>query len=496
MEKSEKNMTELDTFIPKDESGIKNGKYEVTKGDTEAALGGQFDPFKARVLEHPVSEAGTLIHLLKSCLGTGILAMPLAFRCSGLLVGIFATIIESIICGHCAYILVVCAHDLCRRSGRPILTFADVAEEACRRGPPWSKKYSKFARRMVDIGIFVTYFGTCSAYAVIVAANFDKVTGYYWGSLDVRMYLLILLVPLIILCYVPNLKYLTPVSMISNGFMGVGILITIYYLVVGLPSIKSEQLVGDIAQFPTFFSITIFALEAIGVVMPLENNMRRPQRFIGLTGVLNQGLAAVTILYILVGFLGYLRFGEATFANVTLNLPEEDIAAQIVQILIGLAIFGTFGLQFFICLEILWNGIKDHFTKYPTIANYVLRTIMVIVAVCIAIAVPTIGPFISLIGALCFSFLGIVIPILIEIVTFWEKGFGKYNWKIYKNAIVIIVGLLALIFGTKSAVEDIVDLYTTKPESMFFKNLFDLFNVSTNALIHNTSVPINVTSGN
>ncbi|KAB0804769.1 hypothetical protein PPYR_01739 [Photinus pyralis] len=421
--------------------------------------------------------------------------MPLAFRCSGLLVGIIATIIESIICGHCAYILVVCAHDLCRRSGRTILTFADVAEEACRRGPPWSKKYSKCARRMVDIGIFVTYFGTCSAYAVIVAANFDKVTGYYWGSLDVRMYLLILLVPLIILCYVPNLKYLTPVSMISNGFMGVGILITIYYLVVGLPSIKSEQLVGDITQFPTFFSITIFALEAIGVVMPLENNMRRPQRFIGLTGVLNQGLAAVTILYILVGFLGYLKFGDATFANVTLNLPEEDIAAQIVQILIGLAIFGTFGLQFFICLEILWNGIKDHFTKYPTIANYVLRTVMVIVAVCISIAVPTIGPFISLIGALCFSFLGIVIPILIEIVTFWEKGFGKYNWKIYKNAFVVIVGLLALIFGTKSAVEDIIDLYTTKPDSMFFKNLFDLFNASTNALVHNTSVPINVTSG-
>lgn len=487
-------MTELDTFIPKDESGITNGnaKYEITKGDTEAALGGQFDPFKARVLEHPVTEVGTLVHLLKSCLGTGILAMPLAFKCSGLLVGVIATIIESIICTHCAYILVVCAHELYRRSGRTVMTFADVAEEACRRGPPWSKKYSGFARRMVDIGIFITYFGTCSAYSVIVAKNFDKVTGYYWGSLDVRMYLLILLVPLIILSYVPNLKYLTPVSMIANGFMGVGILITMYYLVIDLPTIKTEQLTGDLAQFPTFFSITIFALEAIGVVMPLENNMKKPQKFIGLGGVLNQGLAVVTILYILVGFLGYLKFGEATYANVTLNLPEEDIAAQIVQILIGLAIFCTFGLQFFICLEILWNGVKDHFTKHPTIANYILRTVMVIVCVCIAIGVPTIGPFISLIGALCFSFLGIVIPILIEIVTFWEKGFGKYNWKIFKNIIVILVGLLALIFGTKSAIEDIIDLYTTKPESMFLKNMRDLFNVSD--VLSNGTFPLNNSS--
>lgn len=492
MEKSEKPMTELDTFIPKDESGITNGsaKYEIQKGDPEAALAlsGQFDPFKARVLEHPVTELGTLVHLLKSCLGTGILAMPLAFKCSGLLVGVFATVIESLICTHCAYILVVCAHELYKRSGRTIMTFADVAEEACRRGPPWSKKYSGLARRMVDIGIFITYFGTCSAYSVIVARNFDYVTGYYWGSLDVRIYLLILLVPLIILCYVPNLKYLTPVSMISNGFMAVGIAITCYYLVIDLPPVTNEKLSADITLMPTFFSITIFALEAIGVIMPLENNMRKPQKFIGLCGVLNQGLAAVTLLYILVGFLGFLKFGDATEANVTLNLPQSDIAAQIVQILIGLAIFGTFGLQFFICLEIAWNGIKDRFKKHPTLANYVLRTVMVIAAVSIAIGVPTIGPFISLIGALCFSFLGLIIPILIEIVTFWEKGFGRYNWKIIKNVIVLLTGILALIFGTKSAIQDIIDLYTQKPIGEFFSNLTALFDLSKEVVFGNNTI--------
>lgn len=47
--------------------------------------------------------------------------------------------------------------------------------------------------------------------------------------------------------------------------------------------------------------------------------------------------------------------------------------AQIVKILIALAVFCTFGLQFFVCVEIVWNGIKDYFTKRPTIVNYVLR---------------------------------------------------------------------------------------------------------------------------
>lgn len=52
--------------------------------------------------------------------------------------------------------------------------------------------------------------------------------------------------------------------------------------------------------------------------------MEKPQRFIGLCGILNQGMAGVTLSYILIGFLGYLKFGDATLANVTLNLPKDE----------------------------------------------------------------------------------------------------------------------------------------------------------------------------
>lgn len=122
-------------------------------------------------------------------------------------------------------------------------------------------------RKLVDIGIFITYFGTCSAYTVIVAKNFEKVLAYYIGhETDIRLCIFALLIPLIILCYTPNLKYLTPVSMIANVFMGLGLGITCYYLVVDLPPVETSNLTAPIQTFPTFFSITIFALEAIGVV--------------------------------------------------------------------------------------------------------------------------------------------------------------------------------------------------------------------------------------
>lgn len=80
--------------------------------------------------------------------------------------------------------------------------------------------------------------------------------------------------------------------------------------------------------------------------------------------------------------------------------------------------------------------------------------------VLLAVAVPTIGPFIGLIGAFCFSLLGLIIPIFIEIVTYWDLGFGACNWIILKNILVFGFGVLALIFGTYTSIEEIAAMYS------------------------------------
>lgn len=49
---------------------------------------------------------GALLHLLKSSLGTGILAMPNAFNNAGLVFGSVMTVIVGILCTHCVWILV------------------------------------------------------------------------------------------------------------------------------------------------------------------------------------------------------------------------------------------------------------------------------------------------------------------------------------------------------------------------------------------------------
>ncbi|CAK1588183.1 unnamed protein product [Parnassius mnemosyne] len=454
---------ELETFLPQDERNKEKivSKYNMTK-DVESA---DFDPFTERKLDNPTSNMDTLTHLLKASLGTGILAMPKAFKSAGLISGIFFTVLVAVICTHCAYVLIKCAHVLYKKTRRTTMSYPEVAESALENGPQWARRWANSFRIFILVSLFLTYFGTCSVYTVIVATNISQVVLHYMEDhkdvLGIRIFITALLLPLILMAWIRNLKYLAPVSMIANLFMGVGLGITFYYLVgTGGLSFDKVTAVKPPVEWPEFFSLTIFAMEAIGVVMPLENAMKTPRSMLGFCGVLNKGMSGVTLVYILLGFLGYLRYGDDVQDSINLNLEQDHIPAQIVQIAIAVAVYCTFGLQFFVCVDIMWNCIKDKFTKRPDLADYIMRTIMVTVCVLLAVAVPTIAPFMGVIGAFCFSLLGLIAPAFIEIITFWEIGYGPYNYLIWKNILVLLFGMFALVFGTKDAVISIIKVYS------------------------------------
>lgn len=104
------------------------------------------DPLLDRKLEHPTSNFDTMVHLLKGNIGTGILAMPDAFRNAGWVVGLFGTLFMGAVCTHCMHMLVRCAHELCRRTQKPSLGFSEVTEQAFLTGPESLQKYSLLAR--------------------------------------------------------------------------------------------------------------------------------------------------------------------------------------------------------------------------------------------------------------------------------------------------------------------------------------------------------------
>jgi solute carrier family 36 (proton-coupled amino acid transporter) len=113
------------------------------------------------------------------------------------------------------------------------------------------------------------------------------------------------------------------------------------------------------------------------------------------------------------------------------------------------------------------------------IAQIGIRSFMIFVMAGIGIAVPDLEPFISLVGAVFFStlgkmqtwwptnevfntkisFSGLFVPCLVEAI-FQYPNYGPGNWRLWKNVILMIFAIFALISGTFVSVKDIVKLYT------------------------------------
>lgn len=251
--------------------------------------------------------------------------MPDAFKNAGLYVGLFGTMIMGAICTHCMHMLVGCCHELCRRLQVPSLSFSEVCYAAFKTGPPGVQRYANLARNLINLFLVITQLGFCCVYFVFVAVNVQEVVAHYFFKLDIRVYLLLMLVPMVLLNLVRNLKYLTPASLLASILTIGGLAITFFYMLQDLPKTDTVKGFATWDTLPLFFGTAIYAFEGIGVVLPLENNMKNPQDFGGRFGVLNTGMVVVACLYTAVGFFGYLKYGDGVLGSITLNLPGSDL---------------------------------------------------------------------------------------------------------------------------------------------------------------------------
>lgn len=160
---------------------------------------------------------------------------------------------------------------------------------------------------------------------------------------------MLLLIPFLIgQCCIRNLKYLVPFSLVANIFLLIAFVITLYYIFSNIPGEFDRSLTGEsVVGVPVFMATAIFALEAVGAVnylfpaflfydfalfytlspllqvLPLQNEMKKPAHFAGFPGVLIIGMIIIATLYYLIGFFGYLAYGEETLASISLNVPQD-----------------------------------------------------------------------------------------------------------------------------------------------------------------------------
>lgn len=121
-------------------------------------------------------------------------------------------------------------------------------------GPPWAKRWSNGAKVFVDYGLMFTYFSAGCVYIVFIANTFhDVINDLLDLDWSVRIYILIILVPILFIGQIRTLKFLVPFSGSANAFIIVTFGIVLYYIFNGTLSIEDKPLITSWSKWPIFF---------------------------------------------------------------------------------------------------------------------------------------------------------------------------------------------------------------------------------------------------
>ncbi|XP_062976962.1 proton-coupled amino acid transporter 1-like [Elgaria multicarinata webbii] len=401
----------------------------------------------------------TLIHLLKGNIGTGMLGLPLAIRNAGVVMGPISLLVIGIIAVHCMHILVKCAHHFCNKHQKPFVDYGDVVKHGLEASPSaWLRNHSIWGRYLVVFFLILTQLGFCCVYFVFLADNLKQVissangttndcsaneTAIMAPTMSSQLYILSLLPFVILLVFIRNLKILSIFSMLANLLMISSLIMVYQYIVRDIPDPSHLPMVAPWKTFPLFFGTAIFAFEGIGVVLPLENKMKSPQHF---PIILYVGMGIVSILYLTLGTLGYLRFGTNIQASITLNLPNCWLY-QSVKLLYSIGIFFTYALQFYVPAEIIVPvAVSRVSERWALWVNLLLRAFLVCITCTLAILIPRLDIVISLVGSISSSALALILPPLLEIATYYSEG--MHPLAIAKDLLISFIGCAGFVVGT------------------------------------------------
>ena len=137
----------------------------------------------------------------------------------------------------------------------------------------------------------------------------------------------------------------------------------------------------------------MYSFEGIGVILPLENQMREPKKMVENFGTINISMSLCACMYVLMGFFGYWHWMDVEIeGSITLNLPEEDWyvfftlnilryylsdfvnknmiynlvfkyrEAQSTKIVMAIAVFLTYPLQMYPVVEIFLPALQRRFS--------------------------------------------------------------------------------------------------------------------------------------
>ncbi|KAJ8656071.1 hypothetical protein O0I10_008294 [Lichtheimia ornata] len=386
---------------------------------------------QSQAIQAKATPGKAMFLLLKSFVTTGIMFLPKAFYNGGLVASTIGIVIWSLI-SLWSFLLLVQTR---------LVVHASFGEMG-------GVLYGHTMRVAVLVAITLSQIGFVCAYMVFVSENLQAlVLAFSKCRVMLPMHLLVLAqsFAFIPLAMIRKIQRLSVFALIADIFIVIGLGYLFYYelkqLVVvgqGVVSMWSPM------SFPLFIGTVAFTYEGIGLVIPITESMKEPQKF---PGVLRRTLIVITTLFISLGAVSYLAFGEDVQTIILLNLPSKDPVVSSIQTLYSLAICLSIPLQLFPAIRIMENGLfTTRSGKNNAMVKWqknVFRVLVVFLCAWIAIvgSKDKLDKFVALIGALFCIPLCFVFPPL-----FHMKALSLSKWRLAADVALILFGVGCMLY--------------------------------------------------
>jgi proton-coupled amino acid transporter len=342
------------------------------------------------------SNVKTFFTLLKAFIGTGIMFLPKAFRNGGILFSTITLVTVSIVTGICFHLLLQCR----KQYGGG---YGEIGRAIS--GPK--------LRSLILVSVTMSQIGFVCSGLIFTAENlhsFVKAVSHNKAGVAANTYFLIgiQLVLFIPLSFIRNVSKLGGAALLADVFILIGLTYIYYYDIATI--VKARGFNPTVMLFnPQDFTLTIgsaiFTFEGIGLILPIQSSMKKPQQFGKLLAVV---MVIITIIFATVGFLSYAAFGEDTRVEIITNFPQDSKLVNAVQFLYCLAVLVGEPVQLFPAVRIMEGKLfgrrsGKHHSKTKWKKN-VFRTGVVLVAGLIAmLGAGDLDKFVSLIGSFAVS---------------------------------------------------------------------------------------------
>lgn len=385
------------------------------------------------------SNVRTFFTLLKAFVGAGIIFLPRAFRNGGILFSSITLVTVAIISTLCFHLLLQCR---AKYGGG----YGDIGERIA--GPR--------VRMLILASVAISQLGFVCAAMIFTAENLQAVfeavtirTGMFGSTTGLILIQLALLIPL---AFIRNISKLGPSALLADVFILFGLGYIYYY---DIASIASRRGLHPTVQLfnPTSFTLTIgsciFTFEGIGLILPIQASMKRPQNF---DMLLYTVMTIITILFTAAGALSYGTFGAETKTEILSNFPQTDRLVNTVQFLYSLAILVGTPVQLFPAVRIiegklfgLASGKGDPSIKWKK--NVFRMCVVLCCAIIAAAGAGDLDKFVSLIGSFACVPLVYIYPAYLH----W-KGVAESQWVKYGDLTMAGVGFFFMVYTTVATV--------------------------------------------